>query len=407
MTEELGSGSAGPAIVLVGFAESLAAIETAWALRDAGYAVHSFARAGTTPPLAASPGIAVHSVTSPQVSAQDCVSEVIALSRHLGAEVVMPLDDDALWVCAAAHAGGLTAVVAGPTGDHAVFATDKRRQLAQARDVGFNVPRTVVIDDPAAGSCWSLPASESGWVIKPALAVELHEGRLRKPRSYAASTPEDVARHLSGATWPVLVQPVLEGRGEGVFGLALESGVAGVTGHRRLRMMNPAGSGASACRSCEVSPELRHRTQQLAAGQRWRGLLMVELLRSADGTPWFMEVNGRPWGSMALAIRREMLYPVWAVEAASGQEPAFREPGPDATCRHAGRELVHLAFVVRDVVAGRRRRDVVVLSRTVKDVLRWHGGDHLYNYRRGELRTFLRDTWQTVGHQLAAIRRSR
>ena len=75
----------------------------------------------------------------------------------------------------------------------------------------------------------------------------------------------------------------------------------------------------------------------------WRGIFMIELLRGTDGTPWFMELNGRPWGSMALARRAGLEYPAWAV--ARRLDPAYRPPAlPPAaprTARHLGRELVH------------------------------------------------------------------
>ena len=46
---------------------------------------------------------------------------------------------------------------------------------------------------------------------------------------------------------------------------------------------------------------------------QWRGMFMLEFLRAKDGTAWFMELNGRPWGSMALARRSGLEYPAWAL----------------------------------------------------------------------------------------------
>ena len=61
-----------------------------------------------------------------------------------------------------------------------------------------------------------------------------------------------------------------------------------------------------------------------------------------------MELNGRAWGSMALARHRGYSYPSWAVRAAL--DPRFRpaEPAapPELTARHLGREIVHLGTVL-------------------------------------------------------------
>ena len=45
---------------------------------------------------------------------------------------------------------------------------------------------------------------------------------------------------------------------------------------------------------------------------------MIELLRDRDGVAWFMELNGRTWGSLALARRLGLEYPAWAALDALG-----------------------------------------------------------------------------------------
>ena len=81
---------------------------------------------------------------------------------------------------------------------------------------------------------------------------------------------------------------------------------------------------------------------------------MLEFLRDADGKPWFMELNGRAWGSMALARRRGFEYPAWTVQATldPGFEPGCRRDPPEIRCRNLGLELVHLMFVARGPQSG-------------------------------------------------------
>jgi hypothetical protein len=129
----------------------------------------------------------------------------------------------------------------------------------------------------------------------------------------------------------------------------------------------------------------------------WNGLFMIELLRDADGTPWFVELNGRSWGSMALARRMGYEFPAWAVRTALDEGFAPPEPParPPVVCRHLGRELVHLLLVMRGSPS-----DALVLwpSRwgTLRDVLRVRRSDRWYNLRRGALGLFLYDSLQTV-----------
>jgi hypothetical protein len=122
---------------------------------------------------------------------------------------------------------------------------------------------------------------------------------------------------------------------------------------------------------------------------------MVELLRDIPGRPWFMELNGRTWGSMALARHRGYRYPSWGVRSAL--DPAFvpaepHEP-PEITARHLGREIIHLGTVLARGGAPRLA--------TVRDVLTVRRSDRWYNYRRDEAGIFVADTWATIRSQVA------
>jgi len=164
-------------------------------------------------------------------------------------------------------------------------------------------------------------------------------------------------------------------------------------------MMNPRGSGSSACRSIPVDPGLVEPVRRFLAAADWHGIFMVELLRDGAGRPWFMELNGRAWGSMALAVRRDLAYPSWAVRGAV--DPTFApEPPPEAphlTVRHLGRELVHLLAVLR----GARGTDAgrwPSRTATLGAMLRPSRGTRWYHAR--EFPVLLRDTWGTVASQL-------
>jgi hypothetical protein len=118
-----------------------------------------------------------------------------------------------------------------------------------------------------------------------------------------------------------------------------------------------------------------------------------------------MELNGRTWGSLALAERRGLHYPAWAVELAhdASFRPTTALPGAPVTVRHLGRELAHLAFVARGRhrVRAAQRQGVPpapelvaypTLPRALRDVTVWRRDQRLYNYRRGQARVLLSDT---------------
>jgi len=391
---------------MIGFAEALAAIETAWSLERAGFAVSAFARAGSRPALRRSGSVQIHPVAAPELDAEQSVRDLRAAMRGCGAAALMPLDDAAVWLCERACEGTGSTLV-GPRGRQAEVALDKRLQCEAAFTAGFQVPETEFLVAPERPA----KAQRFPVVVKPAMAAERLDGRLLSHG--AALTCADAAEleRAIDAIEPgraLMLQPRLRGVGEGVFGLAGPDGVEGWSAHRRIRMMNPAGSGSSACTSVALDDAVRARAETLVASLEWSGLFMVELLRDDQGERWFVELNGRAWGSMALARAVGLEYPAWAVAQALGLPPG---PLPrngrvgEVRARHLGREIVHLLAVMRgpgsSAVAWPSR------LRSARDVLAWHRGDRAYNWRRGEPAVLIDDTLSTIAAAARGGRRRR
>jgi hypothetical protein len=382
----------------MGFADALAAPEAAESLLCGGYRVVSFARRGRPVALRHMRGVELVEVTAPEQDLDACIRELAAAaSTH---DVIMPLDDAAVFVCDR----GLPADarVAGPRGPQARLALDKREQLRAAGAAGFDVPAWTELGAEAdVLEDLQLPA-----MLKPALAAEAMAGRLRRLSPQLVATPGELgALRSSWGTAPVILQRWVPGTGAGIFGLADRGVVHHLSAHRRVRMMNPAGSGSSACASAPVPELLRDPVARLLGAVGWNGMFMVELLH-AQGTWWFMELNGRAWGSLALARRLGYEYPAWAVrrlldgQATLPDEPAFTE----LECRHLGRELVHLLFVFRGprsyVGAWPGRGE------TLRAVLRPSLSTRWYNLSPRMRRVFVSDTWGTLANQTLRKRRA-
>ncbi|HEV3323124.1 MAG TPA: hypothetical protein VG147_13165 [Solirubrobacteraceae bacterium] len=401
------------ASVLVGFADALAAPEAVASLLGAGHRVTAFARRGRPVALRRLREVAIVEVTAPEHDLAACAEEVAALAA--AHELTMPLDDPAVLV--ADRGLPAEAPVAGPRGVQARMALDKRVQLRAAQAAGFAVAPWVELTSDGAGVAavnghrptpgagephalelptgWEFPA-----VLKPALAAEEHEGRLRRlaPRPVATEAEAQALLRTWGAATPALVQRWVAGTGAGIFGIADDEGIHHLSAHRRVRMMNPAGSGSSACASAPVPTELVGPVQRLLGEAGWRGMFMVELLRAGEEW-WFMELNGRPWGSLALARRVGYEYPAWAAARALDHAAPLPPSPPfeELTCRHVGRELMHMLFVLRGPRGhvgewpGRRA--------TLRAMLASGSPTAWYNLQPGTRGLFLEDTWRTVATQ--------
>jgi hypothetical protein len=388
----------------------LAAPETVWSLADAGFDVLAFGRKGRRSALCQSRYTRVIEVTPPEADARKTWEDIFAIRTHpalranSGPVVFLPLDDAALCLSAQTSLprGWL---LAGGRNDRCELALDKAFQVEAARAVGLPVPDTWVATTPDEVFRCSerLPL-----VLKPAAAAVLNEGRLVKGKNWICANRAELLRAVKtwGGKGRLLVQPFITGVGEGVFGFSTGQGVVAWSAHRRVRMMNPHGSGSSACVSQPVPEFLKPPIERLVVNRGWRGLFMVELLREKSGGYWFIEFNGRPWGSLALSRRQGFEYPAWAVRQAL--DPAWwpGEVAPDPrriVCRNLGREFMHVLFVFR----GRKSAAIhewPSFWRAAADVLRIRRQDHLYNFRRDDWRVFFSDCFGTIRDQCAKPR---
>jgi hypothetical protein len=377
---------------LIGFADALAAPEVAASLLGAGYHLASFVRRGRPVALSRLPAVELIDVTPPERDLSACLDEMATIAARY--DVTIPLNDPAVLVCDRALPAD--AIVVGPRGAQASLALDKRLQLRGAAAAGLAVPTwsEVAPGDKVTGE------RGTPTVLKPALAVEEVAGRIRRlsPRLIASQAELDAAWGAWGESTPVLLQRWMPGVGGGLFGLADVGGIHHLSAHRRVRMMNPAGSGSSACASAQPPPELLGPVERFLRGVDWQGMFMVELLRSGESW-WFMELNGRPWGSLALSRRLGYEYPAWAVARALDDHVVLPDPPPfrPMLCRNLGRELVHLAFVLR----GPRSEAEQWPGRwsTLGKLARPRQGTTWYNLEPGMRRLFVYDAWRTVVDQ--------
>jgi hypothetical protein len=167
-------------------------------------------------------------------------------------------------------------------------------------------------------------------------------------------------------------------------------------------MMNPQGSGSSACISQAVTEDIKAKTEQFIKLTGWRGMFMIELLRDRDGKVWFVELNGRPWGSMALSRRQGLEYPAWQARLAvdlHSKVGLVASPAPGIVSRHVGRELMHLLFVLRGPKS-EALTEWPSFWKSAADVFRFRWEDTLYNWRREDVKVFLADVWFTIHSNL-------
>ena len=397
--------SAGP--VLIGFADAVAAPEVAWSLVEAGFKVIAFSRRGKSCGLRWSRFVKMIEVTSPEQDLSACMTELQQLITELQPCTFFALDDHALWIAAEIGRQDPALTLACGSEGNADFALDKRRQIRAAQEAGILVPSSVFVSQRAE---IQVDRIIFPIIFKPALAARVTNGKLGRGGAYFCNDIEELERafDLWQETEPMILQQIVHGTGHGVFGLVDHGKVLGLVGHERVRMMNPHGSGSSACRSADVDPDLADRIHRMLTGIGWRGLFMVEMLRDDQGNSWFMEVNGRPWGSLALARRCGFEFPAWSVQQALGLplSPASPKFIRHRLCRHLGREFIHVLMVIKGPKSA-AVKDWPSVGKTLLNFLTWSPSQSWYNFNIRDPLVFFADAGHTVLSQVMQRRRNR
>ena len=261
----------------------------------------------------------------------DRFAEAVAqLARDLDVDVVLPITDASVLALLGVRERLGHAVVPFPSLDAFRRISDKGMVHAEASQLGIAVPAQCEIADPRAGAALDAASLTFPLVIKPGRSTTEVAGRLVKLEvSYAGDAGElrDRLAALPAEAFPALLQQRIVGPGIGIFQLLWDGRLVATFAHRRLREKPPAGGVSVYSESVAADPGLAQRSRELLERFGWQGVAMVEYkVDAGSGVPYLMEVNGRFWGSLALAIDAGVDFPRLLVELALGGAPAAPAP---------------------------------------------------------------------------------
>jgi len=299
------------------------------------------------------------SYTSPESDVDGFVARVAAVARDCGGAFVMPMTERTLLPLSRQRQklfeAGATFVA--PAHEQVMAACSKGHTTNLARSLGLSVPRTWTLGaDPveARRLAEELPYPV---VLKPAMSHEAGDRSVRSTGApaYAADAGSflEVWRTMTGRARAMLVQEFIVGSGAGYFALVRHGRPIVEFAHRRIRDVRPTGSGSAVRESVAMDPAIRDASHRLLAALHWHGVAMVEFRITPDGRPVFLEVNGRFWNSLPLAIAAGIDFPRFLVELGASRDitppPPYRV---GVRCRWWLGDLRHLVEVWRGAPPG-------------------------------------------------------
>jgi len=266
---------------------------------------------------------------SPYTSASSYVQCLLDAVRSERVEAVFPMSDIAMHVIGPKKAE-FEKHTAMPTPDHKMFESisDKYGLMRRAMALGIHVPETIFVPDGKIDNVLDQIASFPV-VVKPGCSLVKHmDGWQKTSVQYADNSDDlvDLYRRHQYLQGPSLIQRRVVGQGKGLFALMKQGVPLGMFAHRRLREKPPSGGVSVLRESIPLDKVLTDPALRLLQRANWHGVAMVEFKEDQTSrVPLLMEVNGRFWGSLQLAIDEGIDFPWLLLQMANGQHVSVPE----------------------------------------------------------------------------------
>jgi len=289
--------------VLVTDGETRACVAAVRGLAAAGFEVISAAPEGQVAAAHWSRAVTRRiRMPGPLTDEEGFVLALVGVVSGGGVDVLMPGSDASLLDISRARARLEPHVRLGlPTADDVWRALDKTALYEVAARRGLTPPTTILcrgIDDAlGAGGELGYPV-----VVKPRRSVIETESLRRHSGSLLAASPAELTEIVGWLGGDVLVQRRAAGALMSFGGVLADGRLLGEAVSRYGRTWHPSAGNASFSETIDGTPELRSRVCALLADLGWEGLFELELIEREDGGWHAIDMNPRPYGSMALAI---------------------------------------------------------------------------------------------------------
>jgi predicted ATP-grasp superfamily ATP-dependent carboligase len=385
--------------ILVTDGDERSALAVVRSLGRAGYSVYACSTSGRSiagaSRYAKGEAAVVPSLTSPDAFAV----ELSALIAKWDIDMLLPMTEQA-FNAVFAHSELFTDVsIPAASAKNFREISDKQLVMQAAAACGLKVPDQVVLSRRIDIARLGDHTLKFPLVVKPARSVAQDAGRQLKLGVIHCPDQETLdtsLKKMPDAAFPLLIQERIVGPGVGIFLLLWDGELVATFAHRRLREKPPAGGVSVYRESIAADPLLVERSKQLLDRFDWSGVAMIEYkLDQRTGTPYIMEINGRFWGSLQLAIDSGVDFPRLLVERASGERvygPEEYEPGIRSKWEWGEVDYVLARIRRSDAELSLPSGSPGRLRAILRLLIPWLPGDRFEVMRAGDPAPFFRET---------------
>lgn len=356
----------------------------------------------TLPSLASRSRFSVSSVACPDPASEpESFNSWLAqlVQNHNGLAIIACTDASlSLAVQSAAPKANIFQCV--PPADSYRRLSDKWSLYQAAAMHGIPVPFTRLIT--SSSNLHEFPAAVTGpVVVKPRQSVMPVGGRRVKLAVCKVRDGTELdallrCRYPDGAE--LLVQQAVAGHSFGVSAICDHGRPVAWFAHCRIREKPPSGGVSTVCESIALPRRHAEHCLRLIEETAWHGPVMFEFMGDPEGNAWLIEVNGRLWGSVQLAIDCGVDVPWLMYQLAVGERP---EP---VTSYAVGRrmrwlmgDLSHLYLMLRNPTGASRTG--TRLQALADVLLKWNANQSTEDWRYADLGPF----WHQFRREAAAV----
>lgn len=186
---------------------------------------------------------------------------------------------------------------------------DKKTMNEIAKLYHINVAKNIPINE--------IDVRTFPFVVKPSKSRYYIDDRMLKGFRCFVSDKQMLAQTLgeiNNYEPAPLLQEIIKGKGYGIFTGAKEGKMFAVFAHERIREIPPEGGESTMRKSISPNKILLEAAEKLIKDLNWTGIAMIEFKGECEERACFMEINGRPWGSMDLAVSSGMDFPQMMID---------------------------------------------------------------------------------------------
>jgi len=241
--------------------------------------------------------------------------DILTIVENEQVDYLFPMTEPASMILSENHALlPAHTILAAPDTEKLKTVFDKNAVFKLARQSGVPIPETVFVQDKKGIEQIAAQIKTYPVVIKPCMSrIPIRGGHFMETGiMYANSSKELTAKYRSQETlnYPSMIQEKIIGPGTGLFTLFDKDRHLALFSHKRLREKPPSGGVSVMCQSVPLDSEMVRASKILLSAVAWEGVAMVEFKRDIrDGKAKLMEINGRFWGSLQLAVSAGIDFP--------------------------------------------------------------------------------------------------